>query len=92
MRRVWLSAATGEGVDLLVAALGKFLGPTIAHGRLRLGPQFGRARARLYSVGAVLHETPLDTGEVELDVSMPVLAFEQLCRSEGISPAALHVE
>jgi GTPase len=88
-RRVWLSAQSGSGIDLLVAALGKFLGPTIIQGRLRLEPRFGRARARLYSVGAVLHETILDSGDVELEVSMPVLAFEQLCRSEGIAHSLL---
>ena len=88
-RRIWLSARTGAGTEQLVAALGKFLGPTIIHGRLRLTPQFGRARARLYSVGAVLHETVLDGGDVELDVSMPMLAFEQLCRSEGIAQSQL---
>ena len=88
-RRIWLSAMTGEGTDLLLAAMGKFLGPTIAQCRMRLGPQFGRARARLYATGAVLHETVLDSGELELDISMPVSALEQLCRSEGIQPSML---
>lgn len=88
-RRIWLSAMTGEGTDLLLAAMGKFLGPTIAQCRMRLGPQFGRARARLYASGAVLQETVLDSGELELDISMPVSALEQLCRSEGIQPSML---
>ena len=92
-RRIWLSAQTGEGAELLVAAMGKFLGPTIAQCRIRLNPELGanlgRARARLYSVGAVRHEHALENGEIELDVSMPALALEQLCRSEGISPGML---
>ncbi len=92
-RRIWLSAQTGEGAELLVAAMGKFLGPTIAQCRIRLNPELGanlgRARARLYSVGAVRHEHALENGEIALDVSMPALALEQLCRSEGISPGML---
>lgn len=84
-RRIWLSARTGEGTELLVAAMGRFLGPSIAHCRLQLTPALGRARARLYAVGAVRRETVLDSGDIELQVSMPTLALEQLCRSEGIT-------
>lgn len=85
-RRIWLSARNGEGCDQLVAALGKYLGPTIAQCRVRLGPEAGRARARLYASGAVRQEILLDSGELELEISMPALAFEQLCRSEHINP------
>ena len=85
-RRIWLSARTGDGCELLLEALGKFLGPSIAQCRIRLGPESGRARARLYASGAVRHETVLDSGELELEISMPVLALEQLCRSEHINP------
>ncbi|MGE0113331.1 MAG: ribosome rescue GTPase HflX [Steroidobacteraceae bacterium] len=88
-RRIWLSARSGEGADLLVTAMGRFLGPGITQCRIRLAPSFGRARARFYSVGAVRKENVLDTGDVELDVSMPTLALEQLCRSEGIARSML---
>ncbi len=85
-RRIWLSAQTGDGCELLIAALGKFLGPSIAQCKVRLGPEAGRARARLYATGAVRQEIVLDSGELELEISMPVLALEQLCRSEHINP------
>lgn len=88
-RRIWLSARTGAGTELLIAAMGRFLGPNITQCRIRLAPDFGRARARLYSVGAVRKESVLDCGDVELDVSMPTLALEQLCRSEGIARSML---
>jgi GTPase len=84
-RRIWLSARTGAGTELLIAAMGRFLGPNITHCRVRLGPQFGRARARLYAVGAVQSETLRDNGEMELELSMPTRVFEQLCRSEAIT-------
>jgi GTP-binding protein HflX len=92
-RRIWLSARTGEGTDMLITAMGKFLGPTITQCKIRLKPTlgaaFGRARARLYAVGAVRSEVAKEDGDIELDVSMPALALEQLCRSEGIPSAML---
>lgn len=91
-RRIWLSAHTGSGTDLLIAAMGKFLGPSISQCKVRLTPRFGRARARLYSVGAVVDEKVLDSGDVELAVSMPTLALEQWCRSEGIAKSMLEFD
>ncbi len=46
-RRVWLSAQTGEGTQLLVDAIGEFLGPELVHRHIVLKPEEGRARARL---------------------------------------------
>jgi GTP-binding protein HflX len=83
-RRVWLSARTGEGVDALVDALGTFLGPQIVHRTLVLSPQLGRARARFYEAGAVLEEVIDKQGCIELTISMPRMAFERLCRLEGL--------
>jgi len=83
-RRIWLSARTGEGVEALVAALSAFLGPQIVHCRLALGPQAGRARARFYEAGAVVEESVTPQGHTELTIAMPRLAFERLCRQEGL--------
>ena len=83
-RRVWLSARTGDGTDSLIAALSAFLGPQIVHRRLSLSPQAGRARARFYEAGAVLQENMTPQGLTELTISMPRLAFERLCRQEGL--------
>ena len=83
-RRIWLSAQTGAGLDQVIDAMGRFLGPQTVHTRVLLGPQFGRARARFFDAGAVIGEHPLQTGETELEISMPRVAFEHLCRNEGI--------
>ena len=87
VRRVWVSAQTGAGMDLLVEAIGQFLGPEIVHRRIELKPEEGRARARFFAAGAVLSERPLPGGGMDLEVSMPRHAFEHLCRSEGLDPA-----
>ncbi|WP_116808729.1 ribosome rescue GTPase HflX [Steroidobacter cummioxidans] len=86
-RRVWLSAQTGEGTQLLVDAIGEFLGPELVHRHIVLQPEEGRARARFFAAGAVLAEQALPSGAVDLEVSMPRRAFEHLCRSEGLPEA-----
>ena len=54
VRRVWLSARTGEGIEALSAALGERFETTGPSRELRLPPGSGRMRARLYETGAVL--------------------------------------
>jgi GTPase len=86
-RRVWLSAQTGEGAQMLIDAIGEFLGPELVHRHVVLKPEAGRARARFFAAGAVVAEQALPGGEVDLEVSMPRRAFEHLCRSEGLAEA-----
>ncbi len=90
-RRVWLSAQTGEGTDMLIDAIGEFLGPELVHRQIVLKPEAGRARARFFAAGAVLAEQALPSGAVDLEVSMPRRAFEHLCRSEGLAEALVEV-
>jgi GTP-binding protein HflX len=84
--RQWISARTGLGLKQLVVSIGEFLGPHIIQQRLVLGPAAGRARARLYAAGAVISESTSRTGNSELQISMPRLAFERFCRNEGLNP------
>jgi GTP-binding protein HflX len=87
VRRVWLSAYSGAGLDLLIGAIAQFLGPELVRRHVVLKPQEGRARARFFAAGAVLAEKTLPTGESDLEVSMPRRAFEHLCRTEGLEEA-----
>jgi len=89
VRRVWLSAQTGDGTQSLIDAIGEFLGPEIVHRHVVLKPEEGRARARFFAAGAVLAEQALPGGGVDLEVSMPRQAFEDLCRHEGLAPDLL---
>ena len=83
-RRVWLSAQTGVGTELLIKAMADFLGPELVHRHIVLDPACGRARARFFAAGAVLTEQTLPGGEADLEISMPRQAFEELCRTEGL--------
>jgi GTP-binding protein HflX len=84
-RRVWVSAATGAGLDLLLAAIAEHIGGPMATGTLRLEPAEARLRARLHEAGAVVAETPCDDGGWRLDISLPARRFDALCREAGIS-------
>jgi GTP-binding protein HflX len=85
VRRLWLSARTGDGTELLTEAVGRFLGPELVHRHVVLRPEEGRARAMFFAAGAVLAERSLSGGAIDLEVSMPRHAFESLCRREGLA-------
>jgi GTPase len=85
IRRVWLSAQTGDGTELLVEAIGQFLGPELVHRHIILQPEEGRARAKFFAAGAVLAERAVNGGAIDLEVSMPRQAFESICRSERLA-------
>jgi GTP-binding protein HflX len=90
VRRVWVSAATGAGLDLLREALAERFGTRLLRVTLELAPRHGRARAELYRQDAVLGEQVTDDGGWRLEVELDERALEALCRREGIArpPAA----
>ena len=78
IKRIWLSAATGEGIDLLIGALAEFFHQEHVRRVMRLGPTDGRLRARLFELGQVFSDKVTDDGGWEMDVELPVRHFEQL--------------
>ncbi|OOZ35748.1 ribosome rescue GTPase HflX [Solemya velesiana gill symbiont] len=82
VRRVWLSAKTGEGVGLLLEALAEFFYLEHVHKVLYLQPADGRLRARLFQTGKILSEQVTDDGGWELEVQMPRKEYERLLQQE----------
>ena len=82
--RVWLSAHSGAGIDLLLQALHQALGADLCRCTLRLPPQAGRARARLFAAGAVISHKTLADGVVEAEISLRRQDLERICREDGI--------
>ncbi len=82
--RVWLSAATGQGLELLQAALVERFGSRLIRVELHLSPRHGRARAELYRLAAVLAETPADDGGWQLSIELAERDLDDLCRREGL--------
>ncbi|MEJ2345520.1 MAG: GTPase HflX [Gammaproteobacteria bacterium] len=76
--RVWVSAATGAGMDLLLQALSEYFSAETVHGWLRLPVTSGRLRAQLYQHGDVLTEEINDSGEWLLEVQLPRRDLDRL--------------
>ncbi|HET9836462.1 MAG TPA: ribosome rescue GTPase HflX [Rhodanobacteraceae bacterium] len=73
--RVWVSAATGKGMDLLREAIGERLSGARVHANLHLPPQAGRLRAKLIEIGAVQSERYDEHGwTLAIDAPRDVLA------------------
>ncbi|HET6913793.1 MAG TPA: ribosome rescue GTPase HflX [Rhodanobacteraceae bacterium] len=73
--RVWVSAATGEGLTLLREAIGERLSGDRVHADLHLPPQAGRLRAKLIEIGAVQSERYDEHGwTLAIDAPRDVLA------------------
>jgi GTP-binding protein HflX len=86
--RVWLSAATGAGLELLRGALAERFGARLVRLALELAPRHGRARAELYRLGAVLAETPRAEGGWRIEVELGERDLDALCRREGLDRPA----
>ncbi len=80
--RVWLSARTGAGVDLLVGALGEFFHRESVHQRLHLEPRDARLRASLFRVARVLREEVTEAGGWDLELELPRREYDRLRKND----------
>jgi GTP-binding protein HflX len=78
--RVWLSAATGAGTDLLLQAIAELVGQDMVNEELQLDPDQGSLRAALYRLGAVEAENYGDDGVAHLSVRLPRADWNRLMK------------
>jgi GTPase len=83
--QVWISAARRQGLDLLAQAIGERLQVAASRHWLRLPPQAGALRARLFAAGVVRTELPGEAGEMLLQVEVPQAEHESLLRTPGVA-------
>ena len=83
--RVWLSAASGAGMDLLLEALAEHVRTDVITERLRIPAGDGRLRARLFALGKVLDERLDDSGDLLLKVQIERKDLDDL-RKTGSLP------
>ncbi|MCP4126047.1 MAG: GTPase HflX, partial [Gammaproteobacteria bacterium] len=83
IKRVWLSAKSGDGIEQLLEALGEFFHREQVHKIVALTPTDGRLRARLFELGEVISDQPTEQGGWEMEVELPRKAFEQLVHQES---------
>jgi len=87
--RVYVSALTGVGVDLLPGAIAKLLGRDVVRVWVRLSAQQARLRAKLYAAHVVQSERGNDDGSIELAVVIDRHDLARLLKPEQIDIEAL---
>ena len=84
-KRIWLSAGTGGGLDLLRNELARFFKKEMVVGQITLLPAQARLRALLFELGAVRHEIVDQSGRFILDVCVARVDLHKLARRENVS-------
>ena len=82
--QVWISAAQGEGLDLLRQAIAERLHLQAQRGWLRIPPGAGALRAQLLAGGAVREERTEDDGTMRLLVELPPAQMAALARNPEV--------
>ena len=90
-RAVWVSALTGEGLELLLQVIGEFLLPGIAQHRLELPSSAGRLRSLLYQMKAIQSEQITEHGSLLLAIRMSQSDWNRLLKQEGEALSAFIV-
>jgi GTP-binding protein HflX len=78
--RVWLSAATGAGTELLLQAIAELVGKDMLNEVVDIGPAQGGLRAALYRLGAVESEQYSEDGVARLSVRLPRADWNRLMK------------
>jgi GTP-binding protein HflX len=89
VQRVWVSARTGAGIDLLLAAMAEHLHRDPVKCRVRLAPCEARIRALLFRQAEVLSEQVTDEGGWEMEVELARRDIERLMRQEQVLAGAV---
>ena len=81
--RVWVSAQTGAGLDLLAQALTEHFQGVQVHGWLHVKPVAGKVRSDLYRLGSVLSEQVDEQGNWWLEVRMTRRDIDRLLKNHA---------
>jgi GTP-binding protein HflX len=90
--RVWVSAYTGSGVELLHEAITELLATEIVHQRIRLSPKDGKLRALFYSASVVLDEQADEFGGASLEVRLQRADYERILRTADVRELDISAE
>ena len=81
---VWVSALSGEGLDLLLKTIVERLPTKMLHQYLRLQPDQGAVRAALYRSKAVVAETVDDSGAIDMEIRLPASDFFRILKNASL--------
>ena len=82
---VWLSAVSGDGIELLLEAITEKVAKQRICGWLRVSPAQGKLRALLFDASAVLEERSEEDGSVLLHIDMDSIDFSKMESEHDIS-------
>ena len=83
--RVWLSAHTGEGVDLLYQALAQRLSGMMTHASIQLEVQSAYIRSEIHNVGYIHEEKMNEFGQWLLEINVTRHYLKRLLDKQGVS-------
>ena len=82
--RIWLSSRTGEGVNLLLETIIKYLGQFRKSRFINLPLSAGQLRAKLFDIGAVKQENIDDMSGWFMEVELEEFKLHKLCREANL--------
>jgi len=88
--RVWCSAKTGEGIELLMQAIQSRLQQTSAQVELLIPYNKGRLTALLHEHGRINSEKYDDDGNWCVEVDMPLADWYMLCKKYQVEQYLIH--
>lgn len=88
--RVWVSAVSHLGFEVLFEAIAKRLNNVFVDQEIKVKPEHAKFRAALFECGAVKSEQALESGELLMGVWMSGDEFDRLCQIHHIDPDTLH--
>jgi GTP-binding protein HflX len=91
IRRVWLSAVTGEGIPEFLQALADRFKAEQVHGMLELPATAGGIRARLFELGAIREESMDEHGDWHLEILLARKDFERVRKQAGLAEDCLEL-
>jgi GTP-binding protein HflX len=90
--RVWLSAQTGQGIDLLFQAIKELVSKSVFNATLCIPPKLSRLRGALFGLNGVQAEKYDDLGNWLVDVRIPMVDWEKLKKDQQQNLDCLIVE
>lgn len=83
--KVWLSAQTGAGVELLFESLTTLLSGQIRSLQLAIPANEGKLRAVFHQLDCIEHESYADNGDCLLDIRLNAIEWQRLIKQQGSS-------
>ena len=90
--RIWLSSRTGEGVDLLLEAMNRYLNKHKRQHYINIPVSAGQLRAKLFDIGAVKQENIDDMGGWIMEVELEEYKLHKLCKEANLDMSNIAVE